>query len=121
MQILNKKKKLQQFFKESIEEKKRFELELKRDEEFEDRAAEIYQRAKDRIKKLEKSITLKEKEEKARQAQIIGICQSETYNYIFYLALKRILITFFQGNNIAPFKPSSLVKLKILKHSSRKL
>ncbi|RLU18835.1 hypothetical protein DMN91_009192 [Ooceraea biroi] len=69
--ILNKKKKLQQFFKEAIEEKKRFELELKRDEEFEDRALEIYRKAKDRIQKIHASITLKEKKEKARETQII--------------------------------------------------
>nr|XP_012234906.1 PREDICTED: trichohyalin-like [Linepithema humile] len=70
--ILNKKKKLQQFFKEAIEEKKRFELELKNDEEFEDRALEIYRKAKDRIQEIHKSTVLREKEEKIRQAQIIA-------------------------------------------------
>jgi len=69
LQILNKKKKLQQFFKEAIEEKKRFELELKNDEEFEDRALEIYRKAKDRIQEIHKSTVLREKEEKIRQAQ----------------------------------------------------
>ncbi|XP_072766641.1 uncharacterized protein [Anoplolepis gracilipes] len=69
--ILNKKKRLQQFFKEAIEEKKRFELELKRNEEFEDRALEVYRKAKDQIQEIHKSITLKEKEEKARETQII--------------------------------------------------
>ncbi|KMQ89697.1 mitochondrial 2-oxoglutarate malate carrier protein [Lasius niger] len=69
--ILNKKKRLQQFFKEAIEEKKRFELELKRNEEFEDRALEVYRKAKDQIQKIHKSIMLREKKEKARQAQII--------------------------------------------------
>lgn len=72
LKILNKKKKLQQFFKEAIEEKKRFELELKRNEEFEDRALEVYQKAKDQIQKIQKSITQKEKKEKERQAQIIS-------------------------------------------------
>jgi len=70
---LNKKKRLQQFFKEAIEEKKRFEEELKHNEEFEDRALEIYREAKDRIQKIHKSLALKEKEEKARQMQIIGL------------------------------------------------
>lgn len=69
--ILNKKKKLQQFFKEAIEEKKQFELELKRNEEFEDQALEVYQKAKDQIQKIHKSIMLKEKQEKEHQAQII--------------------------------------------------
>lgn len=70
--MLNKKKKLQQFFKEAIEEKKRLELKLKRDEEFEDRALEIYRKAKDRIKKIHKSMTMKETEERVRRTQKIG-------------------------------------------------
>jgi len=70
---LNKKKRLQQFFKEAIEEKKRFEQELKYNEEFEDRALEIYRETKDRIQKIHKSLALKEKEEKVRQMQIIGL------------------------------------------------
>lgn len=69
---MNKKKRLQKFFKESIEEKKRFQQELKRNEELEDQAIEVYREAKDRIQKIHKSLTLKEKEEKARQKQIIG-------------------------------------------------
>jgi len=69
---LNKKKKLQQFFKEAIEEKKRFELELKYHEELEDRELEVYQEAKDRIQQIHKSLALKEREEKVRQIQIIG-------------------------------------------------
>lgn len=79
---MNKKKKLQQFFKEAIEEKKRFELELKRDEEFEDRALEVYRKAKDRIRKIQKSVTLTEKEEKARQAQIVGPFRRNVYLFI---------------------------------------
>lgn len=71
--MLNKKKKLQQFFKESIEEKKRFELELKRDEELEDRVIRVYRKAKDRIQNLHKSLELKEKEARgAQQERIIG-------------------------------------------------
>lgn len=71
--MLNKKKKLQQFFKESIEEKKRFELELKRDEELEDRVIQVYRKAKDRIQNLHKSLELKEKEaRRAQQERIIG-------------------------------------------------
>lgn len=76
---MNKKKRLQQFFKEAIEEKKRFELELKHNEELEDRALEVYREAKNQIRKIHKSLTLKEKEEKARQMQIIGLTMlSET-------------------------------------------
>ncbi|XP_024886485.1 vicilin-like seed storage protein At2g18540 isoform X1 [Temnothorax curvispinosus] len=70
--ILNKKKRLQKFFKEAIEEKKRFELELKHNDELEDRALEVYRKAKDRVRKIHKSLALKEKEEKARQTQIIA-------------------------------------------------
>lgn len=70
--MLNKKKKLQQFFKESIEEKKRFELELKRDEELEDRVIQVYRKAKDRIQNLHKSLELKEKERRVQQERIIS-------------------------------------------------
>ncbi|XP_025992772.2 vicilin-like seed storage protein At2g18540 [Solenopsis invicta] len=70
--LLNKKKRLQQFFKEAIEEKKRFELELKHNEESEDRALEISREAKNRIQKMHKSLALKEKKEKARRLQIIA-------------------------------------------------
>ncbi|KYN11332.1 PREDICTED: coiled-coil domain-containing protein 173-like [Trachymyrmex cornetzi] len=69
--ILNKKKRLQRFFKEAIEEKKRIELELQHNEELEDRALEVCREAKDRIQKIQKSLALKKKEEKARQMQII--------------------------------------------------
>lgn len=72
IQILNKKKRLQKFFKEAIEEKKRFELELKHNDEFEDRALEACREAKDRIRKIHKSLALKEREEKARRLEIIG-------------------------------------------------
>lgn len=78
LQLLNKKKKFQKFVKEVIEEKKRFELELKHNEELEDRAIEVYREAKDRIRKIHKSSALKEKEEKARREQIIGLMLSET-------------------------------------------
>ncbi|XP_011698055.1 PREDICTED: calponin homology domain-containing protein DDB_G0272472-like [Wasmannia auropunctata] len=69
--LLNKKKRFQRFFEEAIEEKKRLELELKHNDELEDRALEVYREAKDRIQKIHKSLALKEKEEKARQTQII--------------------------------------------------
>ncbi|CAK9817010.1 hypothetical protein ANTQUA_LOCUS9201 [Anthophora quadrimaculata] len=70
-QLLNKKQKLKQFFKDAIEEKKQFNMILKREEEFEDRANEIYRNAKARIQKLHKEQKLKEKEEKERIAQLI--------------------------------------------------
>lgn len=72
IQLQNKKKRLQRFFREAIEEKKRFELQLKHNEEFEDRALEACREAKDRIRKIDKSLSLKEREEKARRMQIIG-------------------------------------------------
>lgn len=54
-------------------------MELKHNEELEDRALEVYREAKDQIRKIHKSLTLKEKEEKARQMQIIGLTMlSET-------------------------------------------
>ncbi|CAK9802168.1 hypothetical protein ANTPLA_LOCUS3107 [Anthophora plagiata] len=70
-QLLNKKQMLKQFFKDAIEEKKQFNLILKREEEFEDRANEIYRNAKARIQKLHKEANLKEKEERERRAQLI--------------------------------------------------
>ncbi|KAL6261602.1 hypothetical protein P5V15_006689 [Pogonomyrmex californicus] len=70
--ILNKKKRFQQYFKEAIEEKKQFELKLNHNEEFEDQALEVCREAKDRIQKIHKSVALKEKEEKARQMKIIA-------------------------------------------------
>lgn len=73
IQILNKKKRLQRFFKEAIEEKKRVKLQLKHNEDLEDRALEAYREAKYRIRKIQKSLSLKEREEKARRAQIIGL------------------------------------------------
>lgn len=75
---MNKKKRLQQFFKEAIEDKKRLELELQHNEELEDQALEVCREAKDRIQKIQKSLALKKKEEKARQMQIIGPMLSET-------------------------------------------
>ncbi|XP_020287434.1 golgin subfamily A member 6-like protein 6 [Pseudomyrmex gracilis] len=68
--ILSKKKKLQKFFKEAIEEKKRFELELQREEELEDRVIQVYRKTKDRIENLHKSLKLKEKEERKQREQI---------------------------------------------------
>lgn len=71
LQLQNKKEKLKQFFKEAIEDKKQFDLELKHEDEFEDRAIEIYRNAQIRIQKLHKSLKLKEKEEKEQHAQQI--------------------------------------------------
>jgi len=60
-------------------------LELKRNEEFEDRALEVYQKAKDQIQKIQKSITLKEKKEKMREAQIIS--QIIFFNFVFVVCV----------------------------------
>ncbi|KAK1129447.1 hypothetical protein K0M31_019174 [Melipona bicolor] len=76
-QLQNKKQKLKQFFKDAIEEKKQFDLELKHEEEFEDRAYEIYRNAKLRIQKLHKAVKLKEKEEREQRTQIITERYSE--------------------------------------------
>jgi len=87
LKILNKKKKLQQCFKETMEDKKRFELELKCNEEFEDRALEIYRKAKDRIRNVQQSITLKEKEERMRRIEAISLqmfLEIYIYIYIFF-------------------------------------
>lgn len=64
---------MRKLFKDAIEEKRRFELKLKRDEELEDSALEIYREAKDRIRKIHKSAMIKEREEKTHRAQIIGL------------------------------------------------
>ncbi|XP_033323940.2 uncharacterized protein LOC117219133 isoform X2 [Megalopta genalis] len=58
-EMLGKKQKLKQFFRDAIEEKKRFDLKLKQEEEFEDRAIEAYQNARTRIKKLHKEVQAK--------------------------------------------------------------
>lgn len=63
---------LRKFFKDAIEEKKQIELKLKRDEEFQDRALEIYRKAKDRIQKVHKSITRKATKERAHWIETIG-------------------------------------------------
>lgn len=63
---------MEQFFKDAIEEKKRFDLKLKHEDEFEDRAIEIYQNAKAQIKKLHKALASREKEEGERRAQLIS-------------------------------------------------
>jgi len=73
LKILSKRRKLQQFVKEAMEDRKRVELESKRNEEFEDRALGIYRKAKDRIQDIQKSITLKEKEERMQRTQTIGL------------------------------------------------
>ncbi|XP_017794606.1 PREDICTED: trichohyalin-like [Habropoda laboriosa] len=70
-QLLTKKQKLKQFFKGAIEEKKQFDLMLKREEEFEDRANEIYRNTKARIQKIHKEVKLKEKQEKEQKARQI--------------------------------------------------
>ncbi|KAG7210934.1 hypothetical protein KM043_016308 [Ampulex compressa] len=70
-ELLNKKKRLQQFFKDAIEEKKRFELQMKRDEEYEDRAMQIYCATKIRVRKMHKVTEEKEKAEKEQRAQYI--------------------------------------------------
>lgn len=82
----NKKQKLKQFFKDAIEEKKQFDLELKREEEFEDRANEIYRNAKTRIQKLHKAVKRKEEEEREQKSQVIGNCTSISFQFarIFY-------------------------------------
>lgn len=75
-------------------------MKLKNDEEFEDRALEIYRKAKDRIQEIHKSTTLREKEEKIRRAQIIGL--AVFLKQILDTNLKRIHNTyFFQRNNVA--------------------
>ncbi|XP_076680158.1 uncharacterized protein LOC143375183 isoform X2 [Andrena cerasifolii] len=68
-ELLNKKERLKQFFKDTIEEKKRFDLKFKQEDEFEDRANEIYKDAKARIKKMHKAAASKEKEELERRAR----------------------------------------------------
>lgn len=78
-------------------------MKLKNDEEFEDRALEIYRKAKDRIQEIHKSAVLREKEEKIRRAEIIlGLTISEIN---FGYKLKRIYniyyFFFFFQNNVA--------------------
>ncbi|XP_034180269.2 uncharacterized protein LOC117604389 isoform X1 [Osmia lignaria lignaria] len=71
-ELLNKKQRLSQFFKDAIEEKKQFDLKLKYEEAFEDRAIEIYQKAKARIRKAHKEMILKEKKERERRGDETG-------------------------------------------------
>ncbi|XP_076652576.1 uncharacterized protein LOC143358921 [Halictus rubicundus] len=71
-ELLNKKQKLKQFFRDAIEEKKRFDLKLKQEEEFEDRAIEAYQNARTRINKMHKEIPLKRKQNVELKARAIA-------------------------------------------------
>ncbi|XP_017752645.1 PREDICTED: vicilin-like seed storage protein At2g18540 [Eufriesea mexicana] len=81
-QLQNKKEKLKQFFKDAIEEKKQFDLMLKHEEEFEDRAVEIYRNAKLRIQKMHKAVKQKEKEEREKKTQLINEKTSEIHRAI---------------------------------------
>ncbi|XP_076293481.1 uncharacterized protein LOC143215316 [Lasioglossum baleicum] len=71
-ELLNKKQKLKQFFRDAIEEKKRYDLKLQQEDEFEDRAIEAYQNAKTRISKMHKEIPLKRKQNIELKAQVIA-------------------------------------------------
>nr|XP_012137587.1 PREDICTED: stress response protein NST1-like [Megachile rotundata] len=66
--LLTKKQKLNQFFKDAIEEKKQLNLKLKHEDAFEDRAIEIYKQAKARIAKAYKEVKLNENKERERRA-----------------------------------------------------
>lgn len=65
-QLMNKKERLKHFFRDAIEEKRRFNLNLKSEDEFEDRVNEIYRSANERIKKLQKSMTQREQQDRDR-------------------------------------------------------
>lgn len=65
-QLMNKKERLKHFFRDAIEEKRRFNLKLKSEDEFEDRVNEIYRGANERIKKLQKSMTQREQQDRDR-------------------------------------------------------
>lgn len=68
---MDKRTRLQQFFKEAMKEKKQLELKLKQDEELEDQVLEVYRKAKDRIQKIHE--TLREKEKESRYSQHLGL------------------------------------------------
>lgn len=55
-----------------MEEKERFELKVKNDDEIRDQVLEIYRRTKDRIQQIQKSTIIKETKEKEHQKQIIS-------------------------------------------------
>ncbi|CAL7933916.1 unnamed protein product [Xylocopa violacea] len=71
-QLQNKKERLKKFFNDAIEEKKQFDLKLKDEEEFENRANEIYRNAKLQIQKIHKAVVQKEREEKEKKAELIS-------------------------------------------------
>ncbi|XP_053990054.1 uncharacterized protein LOC128882477 [Hylaeus volcanicus] len=71
-ELLNKKHRLKQLFEEAIAEKRRFEVKQKYEEEFEDRAIEVYESAKERIKKMHKKVMSQRKEDIENRARLIS-------------------------------------------------
>ncbi|KAK2582288.1 hypothetical protein KPH14_004631 [Odynerus spinipes] len=71
-QTLKKKKELQKLFLDTIDEKKRTELEVKRHEKFEDLAVDVYNKSKSRVKKMLKDIAKQEKQIQEQRAQFIA-------------------------------------------------
>ncbi|XP_032688369.1 trichohyalin-like [Odontomachus brunneus] len=68
--IANRKKKFHQLLKNALEDKKRFELKLKHDEEIQDLELEIFGKTKNRIQEIHKSIKMRETKERECQKQI---------------------------------------------------
>lgn len=58
---------------------------MKRNEELEERVLETYRKAKDRIQKIHKATAMKEKEERARRAQIISLITFSP-KYTFFIS-----------------------------------
>ncbi|XP_015598545.1 trichohyalin [Cephus cinctus] len=71
-QIQSRKKKLTQLFTEAIEEKKRYELQMKQEEECENRALEVLAKAKKRIDQIHKQKHQEELNERAKHAADIA-------------------------------------------------
>lgn len=71
-QTARRKMELKKVFTDALEEKKRHELELKRNDEFENRALEVYARSKDRIKKIGKLKMKEARDEKLRHSESLG-------------------------------------------------
>ena len=71
-QASKRKRELKKLFTDALEEKKRYQMDLKRNEEFENRALEVFTKSKDRIKRIGKLKMKEARIEKLRHSEAIG-------------------------------------------------
>ncbi|XP_043673829.1 trichohyalin-like [Vespula pensylvanica] len=69
---LKRKKEMQKVLQNAIDEKRRAELENKREEKLQDLAVDVYNRSRSRIKKMMKEIAKNQKQSREDRANLIG-------------------------------------------------